>query len=278
MERAKQEAQAVGMEVQAYIHMRVKMANRPPSPPPSPTVLNVPTGSYKPGKPEIPRIIHQVYGMFGDGKPISEIPVFHKNTQLTKEFCQKNGIEYRMWDLSEATRLIKRMGPQFEEIFWSKRFETQPILRADFIRYTILYVYGGIYVDADIHPLRSLDRLFKMPYFFATWADDKTMRPYNALLGTYKRNPLYVKILKETWRSFNEKVKMEIYDTWKGRFVFQTTGHFMLKRVLKTVKPPNILNDILVIYGKGRTKPIGNPKTALFEDANASVWFGGSGK
>ena len=222
---------------------------------------------------EIPRIIHQIYGMFGDGKPIEEIPVFHKNTQLTKAFCHEHGIEYRMWDLGMATRLIQGMGPPFEDIFWSKRFETQPILRADFIRYCILYEYGGIYVDADIHPLRSLDRLFRMPYFFTTWADDERMRPYNALLGTYKRNPIYLSILKESTRSFYEKVDMEIYERRIARFVFHTTGHHMLKRALKDVKTKNILNDIVVINGKRRPKLIGDPTTALFEDANASVWM-----
>jgi len=276
------EAKRLDMTKNDYIHMMVQLNPKNRSKIVHKKDLVVP--GMKPEPQTIPRIIHQVYGMFGDGKPISEIAVFDRNTKSTKAFCEKHGIEYRMWGLSEAIRLIRSMGPQFEEIFWSPRFESQPILRADFIRYTILYVYGGIYVDADIRPIKSLDRLFKMPYFFATWPDDKRMRPYNALLGTFKRNPIYVDILKETWRSFYEKVEMEIYDSWKGRFVFQTTGHHMLVRVLKKVQgpprrqPTNILNDILLIYGKGRKKPLGDPKKALFEDANASVWFGGEGE
>ena len=47
----------------------------------------------------------------------------------------------------------------------------------------------------------------------------------------------------------------------------------MLKRVLKSYKERNIEKDVLLIYGKGRKKPIGSKAKALFEDANASVWY-----
>jgi hypothetical protein len=232
------------------------------------------------GELQIPRIIHQIYGMFGDGKPIEEIPVFHKNTQLTKGFCEARGIEYRMWDLDMATALVKEMGPKYEKVFWSERFREQPILRADLIRYIILYKFGGIYVDADIHPIRSLERLFAMPYFFVTWADDKKKRPYNAVMGTFKDNPIFQSILDHSIESFHEKLKT-IPISWKGRFVFQVTGHSMLKRVLKGLPGGgNILTDVLYQppnKEKGRGA-IGDPRVALFEDDNASLWYSGSSK
>ena len=230
----------------------------------------------------IPRRIHQVYGMFDDGVPIKDIPVFDANVKKTKAFCKKHDIDYEMWGFQKANKLIdllekaetgKSEPIPFRKTWTDKRFKSQPILRADFIRYCIMYHRGGIYVDCDIHPIRSLTPLFKKPYFFVTWPDDKQKRPYNAVLGTYKHNPLYRDILRECCKSFHEKKNQDIYKTWKGRFVFQTTGHFMLKRVLKSCKAPTIETDVLLIYGKGRTKPIGNKGKALVEDANASVWY-----
>jgi mannosyltransferase OCH1-like enzyme len=241
-----------------------------------------------PEKPDmtqtIPRKIHQVYGMFDDGVPIKDISVFDENAKKTKAFCKKQKIPYEMWGFQKANKLIEKLENAetgkpipipFSKTWKDKRFKTQPILRADFIRYCILYEHGGIYVDCDIHPIKPLTRLFQKPYFFVTWPNDKQKRPYNAILGTYKHNPLYRDILRECCRSFKEKKNQKIYETWKGRFVFQTTGHFMLKRVLKSCKEPTIEKDVLLIYGKGRTEPIGSKAKALFEDANASVWYSG---
>lgn len=246
------------------------------------------SGSKSTEKPDmtqtIPKKIHQVYGMFDDGVPIKDISVFDENAKKTKAFCKKQKIPYEMWGFHKANQLIEKLenaetgkpnSIPFLKTWKDKRFKTQPILRADFIRYCILYEHGGIYVDCDIHPIKPLARLFQKPYFFVTWPNDKRKRPYNAILGTYKHNPLYRDILRECCRSFKEKKTRTIYKTWKGRFVFQTTGHFMLKRVLKSYKEPNIEQDVLLIYGKGRTKPIGSKAKALFEDANASVWYSG---
>ena len=80
--------------------------------------------------------------------------------------------------------------------------------------------------------------------------------------------------MKHCKESYYEKKKQPIYKQWKGRLVFQTTGHYMLQRVIKKNKVPlsNIL-DIIKIHAKsGKTVQGSNP---LFEDSNASMWFSG---
>ena len=229
---------------------------------------------------EIPRTIHQIFLPFKEGATVDDYPVFVRNIAKTREFCETHKIKHEMWGEEETNRLIHQLGPQFVKIYYSERFTQQKILRVDFVRYCILYMYGGIYVDSDVHPIRSLTRLFKMPYFFVTWADDKEQKPYNAVIGTFKRNPIYMTILKESYRSFYEKIQIPAYQKWRGRFVFQTTGHHMLKRALKDLKTTNILNDVMY-QPPNKEKDrgaVGDPTTALFEDANASVWFGGSGE
>ena len=230
----------------------------------------------KSNKGKINKTIHQIYGIFDDGVPLKDITVFYDNVLKTKEFCKKHKLKYKMWNLKMATDLITKHFSDYKQLWndFIKGENGAPIMRADFIRYCILYKYGGIYVDCDIHPIKSIDHLFSKEYFFVRWHDDKKKLPYNAILGGQKGASIYKDIMEHSRESFYEKKKQSIYKQWKGRFVFQTTGHFMIQRVIKEKKVPlsNIL-DILKIHTKsGKIVQGNNP---LFEDTNASTWFSG---
>ena len=147
-------------------------------------------------------------------------------------------------------------------------------MAADFIRYCILYHEGGIYIDCDIHPIKDIQYLFKMPFFFVRWPNDKRNLPYNAILGSTKGHPLYKEILEECKKSYREKKNKSIYKQRKGRFIFHVTGHYMLQRVLKRNKVPlkNILNILRIHTKSGKTVQGPHP---LFVDSNASIWYSG---
>ena len=216
------------------------------------------------------RVVHQIYGIFDDGIPLKDIPVFYENVQATKKFCKKEGYQYKMWNLATCVKVIKTYYPEYLSL-WNAF--PLPIQRADFVRYCILYKYGGIYVDCDIHPLRSLNDLFQKDYFFVTWHNDTKKLPYNAVMGSQKGESIFVEIMKHCEESFKKASKQKIYKTWKGRFVFQTTGHRMLDRVLKKekVNKKKYVLDILRVKSKdGKIITARNP---YFEDSNASVWF-----
>jgi len=214
--------------------------------------------------------VHQIYGIFDDGIPLKDIPVFYENVKKTKSLCNKLGYQYKMWNLASCSKLIKDYYPEYLSL-WNDF--TIPIQRADFVRYCILHKYGGIYVDCDVKPLRSLNSLFKKDYFFVTWHDDKLRLPYNAVMGSQPGNNIYREIMKHCEESFRSKVREPIYAKWKGRFVFQTTGHRMLERVLKKEKvdKDKYVLDILAVKSKG--SKIISGKNPYFEDSNASVWF-----
>jgi len=227
-------------------------------------------------KDNINKTVHQVYGIFDDGVPLRDIDVFYKNVLKTKAFCDKYKLKYKMWNLSKCTKLINSHFKKYKTLWndFIKGPTGAPIMRADFIRYCILYKYGGIYIDCDIHPIKKIDHLFSKDYFFVRWNDDKKNLPYNAVMGGKKNEHIYKEIMEHCKESFYEKRKQSIYKKWKGRFVFQTTGHYMIHRVLKNNKVPlsNIL-DVLKIHTKsGKVVQGNNP---LFEDANASMWFEG---
>ena len=102
---------------------------------------------------------------------------------------------------------------------------------------------------------------------FTTWNNDTRKLPYNALMGSFKNNPLFMEIAQHSKTSFYEKSKT-LPTSWKGRLVFHSTGHYMLKRVLKR---HNIIpSDLLRIYKDGYTIEGINP---FFADYNASVWY-----
>jgi mannosyltransferase OCH1-like enzyme len=217
------------------------------------------------------KTIHQVYGVFNDGIVIEDIDIFNKQTTKTKQFCDKHNINYKMWNYNMCEELINKY-PQYRKLYDNFK---QSIQRADFIRYLILYDQGGIYIDCDIHPIADISELFNMNQFFVRWNDDKRMLPYNAVLGSKPNNPLYEAIFQEIIDSVIEKDKIDIYKKWIGRYVFQTTGHFMLQRVIKRYKHMDDIFklDILKINTKdGKVVSGDNP---LFEDYNASIWYQG---
>lgn len=209
--------------------------------------------------------IHQIYGLFEDGIPIEDIPAYHRNVRETKLFCEKHNIPYQMWDNEMCNQLITKY-PEYKELYDTFRFKIQ---KADFMRYLVLFDQGGIYVDCDISPIKDISELFKLEQFFVKWNDCKKQLPYNAVLGSKSNNKLYRDIMDHVFYSVEDKNRNDIYKKWVGRYVFQTTGHFALQRVLK--KYPSVKRlDILYIKSKGREVIGENP---LFYDENVSMWY-----
>jgi len=234
-------------------------------------------------------IIHQIFYNIGKGE-LNDIPQFKKCYDNNKQLCKKNKITYKLWTENDVTKLLqdKSVPEKYRKLYAA--FDShplgQPIQKIDFARYLILWLRGGIYIDLDIciidneQKIARLKKLFEKEYFFVRWHTSKL--PYNALLGTHKQTDLYKDILDHCYESFYEKVKQPIYKTWKGRFVFQTTGHFMLNRVIKKnkIKSSEFLNIMKIQNPDKRSNKVickGPPKcaNALFEDANVSVWYSG---
>tara|TARA_B100002019_G_C21157058_1_gene541260 strand:+ start:293 stop:991 length:699 start_codon:yes stop_codon:yes gene_type:complete len=216
------------------------------------------------------KIIHQIFFNIGKGE-LKDIKPFYKCYKHNKEYCKKNNIKYKLWSRKQVEKLLEKpKNKEFKKLYYD--FD-QDIMRIDFGRYLILWNYGGIYIDLDICIMnKSIKSLFEKEYFFVKWNDDKRGLPYNAVLGTQKDTYLYKDILDHCKESYYEKRKQVIYKKWKGRFVFQTTGHYMLQRVLKKHKIKDYL-DIMKIHNK--SGKIVQGKNPLFEDANASVWYDG---
>jgi mannosyltransferase OCH1-like enzyme len=220
-------------------------------------------------------MIHQIFWPFDD-KALCDIPSFANNVNETQKFCKENNYEYKLWHLKDCEKLIEEDFPEYLELWNDFRY---PIQRCDFIRYCILYKFGGLYLDCDIRPVKNLDAVFNDPLYFVHWADDDNRKIYNAIIGSVKNQKIFLDFMIECKRSFYEKSKNKTYDTWKGRFIFQTTGHYMLERVIKKnkINKDKYFHNVLFVKNtnkkyKDKSNSVGNPNTALFYDNNASVW------
>ena len=214
------------------------------------------------------KTIHQIFFDIGKGK-LKEIPQFYKCHIHNKNYCKKHNIQYKLWSRKQIESLLEKpKNKQYKKLYYDFDYDIQ---RVDFGRYLLLWNYGGIYIDLDICIMnKSITHLFQKDYFFVKSNDDKRKLPYNAVLGTKKNTELYKDILDHCEESYYQKKKKNIYKQWKGRFVFQTTGHYMLQRVLKKHKINNFL-DIMKIHSK--SGKIVQGSKPLFEDSNASVWY-----
>lgn len=214
-------------------------------------------------------LVHQIFWSFGT-KELNEIPDFRESTRKTKKYCEENGITYKMWNLESCEKLIDEHFPHYKELWNNFRY---PIQKCDFIRYCILYHFGGIYLDCDVHPIREMKHLFDKDYFLVRW--NNNYLPYNAIMGFKEGHPLLLDIMNHCEESTKEKQKMEIYEKWKGRLVFQTTGHFMLQRVLKKNKiPARDLLNIVSVWNTCKNTMVFPPNNqGIFMDGNTSAWY-----
>lgn len=218
----------------------------------------------------IPRKIHQIFWSFtasgADPKELNDIPKFKEYTTKTEQFANHYGYEYKLWDLKDCEELIVEYFPQYIELWNDFRYDIQ---RCDFIRYLILFIEGGWYMDCDTYPLQDMKPLENNNQVFTTWHIDHKRLPYNAVMASTDRNPLFLDIMRDVEYRTYEKQSKKIYDTWKGRLVFQTTGHHMLKRHIAKED----IHDLLTVFNE--KKKINNSSdNPYFHDSNISSWWG----
>ncbi|KAJ7904635.1 glycosyltransferase family 32 protein [Mycena olivaceomarginata] len=100
----------------------------------------------------IPRILHQTW-------KTGTLPEKWKSiSQECRDMMPD--YEYMLWTDESSREFIARHYPWFLNTFDDYSYA---ILRADAIRYFVLYHYGGIYLDLDIGCLRPLDPLLVYP-------------------------------------------------------------------------------------------------------------------
>ena len=96
------------------------------------------------------RIIHQIYGLFRDNKPMSRL--FQNSLQRWRQVAENMGAIHHLWSADEVDALVKQFYPQVWPAYRNVPFS---VMRADIARVVILHKHGGMYVDCDIFPNRE---------------------------------------------------------------------------------------------------------------------------
>jgi hypothetical protein len=169
-------------------------------------------------------IVHQVFGLFADNP---QMPLmFYQNSKKYIEWCKGNDYQYILWDENMCKELLDEY-PDYKEMYYSVKY---PIMKVDIVRFLILHKCGGLYADLDTTPniIKCKDDDFIVGYL-------NTQKPFYEMeiIQSKKNNPLLLEFLDYAKTQIIEKDKEEIYDKWKCRYVYQTTGPRALTRFLK---------------------------------------------
>ncbi|MDR0873362.1 MAG: hypothetical protein LBN27_07855 [Prevotellaceae bacterium] len=102
----------------------------------------------------IPKIIHQIY----ETKPGAQV------SRRVLEWCasvqrSNAGFSYRFWNSGKAINsFVRENFPEFYDKYRALPFD---VMRWDILRLMILYVEGGVYIDADVEGYESIEPLIK---------------------------------------------------------------------------------------------------------------------
>jgi Mannosyltransferase OCH1 and related enzymes len=98
-----------------------------------------------------PRVIHQIWFQGQD-----EVPKhLAENAKHVRDFY--NEYDYIFWDDEKLQEMLR------EHPKWLETYVKLPrlIQKVDFARYVFLYLYGGIYIDMDVIPIRRIDNVLQ---------------------------------------------------------------------------------------------------------------------
>lgn len=171
---------------------------------------------------EIPEIIHQIY--FDPAGVPDHLALI---SQTWKDIMPD--WEYRFWDGKAVEQFMESECQDYIPLFRSFPYDVQ---RWDFVRYLILYHYGGLYADMDYECIEPLDPLLRntpccmgMEPVAHAIRDNRPFIIGNALMASVPRHDFFYRIIQEIstcgWQ--NQK--------YKGNPVVESTGPFMINRV-----------------------------------------------
>lgn len=137
----------------------------------------------------IPKMIHQIWIQGGDKIP-DKLLAMHEGCKRVN-----HNFKYNVWDDNQIQKLL-------EKYFEKKYLDTYNgymvyAQKADFARYAILYIYGGIYLDMDMTCKKNMEPFLQHKMFFTTYRFPHLFKRYlNGIIGSVPKHPIFEVVFK----------------------------------------------------------------------------------
>lgn len=194
-------------------------------------------------KDNIPKIIHLTY-------KTKEIPQVYRRTFESIQAMHPHW-ELRIYDDLEAENLVALHFPELLEIYKAYPINIQ---RVDVFRILVIFLYGGFYLDLDMHCFKSLDALCSSPLVLGeevryssveqkllNFKFDCEIQVANYMFGSVAGHPFWIELLMEMIKRSDLAVRSELD-------VLKSTGPGVLSEVYQ--KNKHIYTDILLLQNK----------------------------
>jgi len=150
---------------------------------------------------------------------------------MTHKFWKKLNPKYQI-NLFNDEMCEQFLLHEFSELYYNIfKFIPDGPIKSDFWRLCIIYKYGGIYVDADIHPLVPLDKYLSRYSDFVTCitATNGNFNPH--VIAAKKNEPILKTCIEEYLALYTNKTPYSYWD-WSIVHVFNK----VLSNVKKYIK------------------------------------------
>lgn len=167
-----------------------------------------------------------------------EIPkiiyICHKNLKslnMTYKFWKRLNPGYQIKLFNDAM-CEKMLLDQFSELHKSIfKFIPDGPIKCDFWRICILYKYGGIYVDADIHPLVPLDKYLIRSCDFVTCMTNSNGNFNPHFIAVKKNDPILKQCIEEYIQFYIHRKQYYAYWDWSivhmfNKFFTHVKSHY----------------------------------------------------
>lgn len=141
--------------------------------------------------PTIPKIIHQIWV---GGNPPEELLAY---AQTVQKLHEDRGWQYKLWRDDDVKQI---------QLFNQDLYDqTQNFgIKADLLRFELLYRYGGVYLDMDCECIKPLDELhYRYDLYVGLQPlDAKVLQLGIGVIGAKPAHPLiarYIKTVRENW-------------------------------------------------------------------------------
>lgn len=212
-----------------------------------------------PNEYAIPKIIHQTY-------KTEDIPAEWHSTQESVKNMNPD-YEYILWTDKSAREFLEQHYPWFVSTFDGY---PHPIMRADALRYFVLYHYGGFYIDLDIGARASFDPLRQLSSaFYKT----NPVGVSNGFMGVCRSHPFMLKLIKS----------LEHYNRyWFLPYltVMYSTGPLFVSILLQGYNWGKTIADksLVRIYPMNDNNSIYQPLTDFVYQVSGSTWHEGDAR